>query len=150
MDVLAVAPANGGRTGITPMHSSRQNDAYEYGSSFSRGMRVALGGSPTLYMSGTASISPEGETVYHGDGQGQILETLLDVHALLGSEAARLRDVCQATVYCKSLEDYRAFQEILELTNLEHVPFVCVEADVCRDELLFEMDAVAVAEAPVL
>ncbi|MHC5010849.1 MAG: RidA family protein, partial [Planctomycetota bacterium] len=145
MDVFALARKDGGRDGIEPMHNTRQNEAYEYGSSFCRGMTVSLDGPATHYVSGTASIDPLGRTVYHGDHQGQVVETLLDVHALLGGSDAAFRDICQATAYCKEERDYRTFLRMLEFMDWKDMPVIPVYADVCRDELLFEMDAIAVA-----
>src|SRR5579862_4861495 len=44
------------------------NEASEYGASFARGLRVdLLGGVTHLYLSGTASVGPNGETLYPGD-----------------------------------------------------------------------------------
>ena len=43
------------------------NEAYDYGSAFSRGMRIDLNGLTILLISGTASIDDEGRTVHVGD-----------------------------------------------------------------------------------
>jgi hypothetical protein len=40
------------------------NEAYAYGSAFSRGMRIDLSGLTILLISGTASINDEGKTVH--------------------------------------------------------------------------------------
>ncbi len=37
-----------------------------------------------------------------------------------------------------------AFERIVDHLDMKDIPFVPVLADVCRDELLFEMDSVAV------
>lgn len=148
MDVLAIRRTDGTRTGITQMKNTRQNEAYEYGSSFCRGMAVTDGKEATLFISGTASINPEGATVYHGDHQAQILETFLDVNALLSTEGAHIRDIVQATAYCKDEEDYRMLCRMVDFLDREDLPLICVYADVCRDELLYEMDAVAIAPDP--
>lgn len=148
MDVLAVAREDGSCAQATPIRNARQNEACDYGSSFSRGMTLALDERPTLYVSGTASINGEGATVYHGDSQGQVTETLLDVASLLESRGAELRDIRHATAYCKRGVDYETFRRVVGLLGLEDVPFVPVRADVCRDELLFEIDAIAVPQQP--
>jgi enamine deaminase RidA (YjgF/YER057c/UK114 family) len=148
MDLLAIESMSGSAPVAIPMRNVRQNEASEYGSSFSRGMAVYTDAPPTLYVSGTASIDPSGRTVYHGDPQGQIVETLLNVAALLDVHAATLRDIRQATAYCKDERTYRVFERVVSLLGLTGVPFVPVIADVCRDELLFEIDCIAVAAAP--
>ena len=43
------------------------NEAYDYGSSFSRGMHIDLEGLTVVLISGTASIDEEGRTVHVGD-----------------------------------------------------------------------------------
>jgi enamine deaminase RidA (YjgF/YER057c/UK114 family) len=144
MDLLAVESDRAEHSGGVVMHNSRQNEASEYGSSFSRGMILATDDRPTCWVSGTASIDGQGRTVHHGDAQSQVLETLLDVAALLETHGTKLRDICHATAYCKREEDYRAFARIIKHLHLDEVPFVPMIADVCRDELLFELDAVAV------
>lgn len=146
MDVLAMRPNNKQAPGARPMHNTRQNEAYEYGSSFSRGMVVATGGLPTLYVSGTASIDTSGKTIYHDDQQGQVMETLLSIAALLEGQNAKLRDICHATAFCKGEADYHAFHRVIKHLDMDGIPFVSVFADVCRDELLFEVDSLAVAQ----
>ncbi|MFH2008461.1 MAG: hypothetical protein ABI333_17880 [bacterium] len=144
MDVLAIRSDDAERYQATPMCNVRQNEAYDYGSSFSRGMAVAFDGKPELWVSGTASINDEGKTVHHGDEQNQVVETVLAIAALLEGQGSRLRDICQATAYCKSDCDYQAFERIVDYLDMKDIPFVPVLADVCRDELLFEIDSVAV------
>ncbi|MBI4953421.1 MAG: hypothetical protein HY908_15430 [Myxococcales bacterium] len=146
MDVLAIAN-DAARYRVVPMRNSRQNEAYEYGSSFSRGMATGDDDRPTLWLSGTASINEQGKTTHHGDEQGQVLETLLSIAPLLESHGAKLRDLCQATAYCRDHATYRVFERIVAHLDLNDIPFVPVIADVCRDELLFEVDSVAVKGA---
>ena len=47
------------------------NEAYDYGSAFSRGMRIDLNGLTILLISGTASIDEAGQTVHVGDFRAQ-------------------------------------------------------------------------------
>src|ERR1051326_5066388 len=51
------------------------NEAYDYGSAFSRGMRIDLGKFVILLISGTASIDDEGRTLYAGDLRKQVRRT---------------------------------------------------------------------------
>ncbi len=145
MDLLAIDGASDAAPVATAMRNVRQNEASEYGSAFSRGIAVRTDSPPTLYVSGTASIDARGDTVYPGDEQGQIVETLLNVAALLDGHKARLHDIRQATAYCKDERTYRVFERVVKLLDLTDIPFVPVLADICREELLFEIDCVAVA-----
>jgi hypothetical protein len=51
---------------------STLNEAYDYGSAFSRGMRVDLNGLTILLISGTASIDEDGRTVHGNDERLEI------------------------------------------------------------------------------
>lgn len=147
MDVLALRRADGGDASadIVQMRNPRQNEAPEYGSAFSRGMAVGDHSPRTLHISGTAAIDEFGQSVRLGDAAGQVLLTLEAVEALLGSQGATLHDIRLATAYCKDLATYDAFRSVVAKLGIDAVPFVPVLADVCRAELLFEMDCVAVA-----
>jgi len=56
--------------------------------------------------------------------------------------------VAQATAFLKNPGDGRAFERIVERSGLAAAPLVTTVADVCRDDLLFEIDATAVLSAP--
>jgi enamine deaminase RidA (YjgF/YER057c/UK114 family) len=66
------------------------------------------------------------------------------VASLLDQAQASLRDICAATIFVKNGEDADVFREVTSGLGLEPFPAVCVVADVCREELLFEIDAEAV------
>jgi len=144
LDLLALQPRNGSRAGMRRLHSRRQNEATEYGSAFARAMEVVLGDARYLFVSGTASIDDHGATVHVGDFETQARYTLEAVAALLDGAGARLSDVGQATAFLSNPCDGRAFERIVERSDLRGAPLVTTVADVCRDDLLFEIDAVAV------
>lgn len=146
MDVLALEVTDPGDVRVEPVRTSdRQNPAFRYGSAFSRGMALVTGGRCTLWVSGTASIGPGGETLHTGHVEAQILETLLSVAALLEEQGAGLRDIVTATLFCKTPAVYAAAERVTRLLDLPHLPAVSVRADVCRSDLLVELEAVAVA-----
>ena len=126
------------------LHNRRQNEATEYGSAFARAMEVVLGDARYVFVSGTASIDDHGTTVHVGDFETQTRYTLEAVEALLEGAGAGLRDVAQATAFLKNPCDGRAFERVVERSSLDGAPLVTTVADVCRDDLLFEIDAVAV------
>ena len=90
------------------------NEACEYGSAFTRGLRVELpGGITHLLISGTASIGPNGETLYPGDFRGQLWRTYHNLSCLLQSEGACWEDVVRTTCYLRDIErDYAEFNAI--------------------------------------
>ena len=117
--------------------------------SFSRGIRVELDGCVLLFISGTASVNERGESVHPGEVKTQAERTLANIKALLESEGADWHDVVKTTCY---LADFRAYDEFNEVRNAFYEaegldPFpasTCVEARLCRPELLVEIEAIAV------
>lgn len=143
MDLLAVEGPGAVRT---PIHAtSRQEPAFLYGSAFSRGMSLEAGGLELVFVSGTASIDRSGATVHRGDPAAQIEETLLCVEAVLAARGRSLDDVGLATLFCKTPEVLRAYREVAP--RFGDLPVVPVLADVCRPELLVEIEAFAVVPA---
>jgi enamine deaminase RidA (YjgF/YER057c/UK114 family) len=61
---------------------------------------------------------------------------------LINKEGASLNDICHATVFLKRQEDAQIYQEVANEYGLTDMPAVYVLADICRDELLFELDAI--------
>lgn len=100
----------------------------------------------TLYLSGTASIDERGLSTYPGDGEAQSLATLLAIAGLLDEQGATLEDVRAALVYCKTPEVYATFLRVSRLLGLTPSPHLAVLADVCRPELLIEIEVVACAD----
>jgi enamine deaminase RidA (YjgF/YER057c/UK114 family) len=143
MDVLAVMRTPASQVDVVQMGNVRQADAFEYGSAFSRGACIREPDMTQIQISGTAAVDEQGRSVCSGDARAQALWTLDTVEALIGQQGAGLTDICQATVFLKRAQDYTAYQQALAERGLNEMPAVCVLADVCRDELLFEMDGMA-------
>jgi enamine deaminase RidA (YjgF/YER057c/UK114 family) len=144
-DILAVK--NTGPSGMVTepiRRSPRQDQSFNYGSAFSRGMTFRIEGRKTVHISGTASINTAGATTHVGDAEGQSLETLLNIAAILEAQGGSLRDITSSTLFCKDLAAWAAWQRVTRLLQLPALPQVRVLADVCRDDLLVEMEAVAV------
>lgn len=146
MDVLAAE--NAGKDHLRPIRStSRQGRAYGYGSSFSRGVVLALEGRQTVFVSGTASIDAEGRTVHDNDRESQCHATLLNVAALLEDQGGSLLNICSATLFCKDEATLLAYQEVTARLRIPSFPTVVTIADICRPDLLVELEAVAVIES---
>ena len=97
-----------------------------------------------LFISGTASVDEEGTTVHTDDVRGQIKRMLLNVEQLLRPHGAGWDDLVQAVTFLKSADYLELFQAICVEQGLAEAPNTIVEADVCRPELLCEMEAIAV------
>ena len=143
MDALAVLGSPGMPPPFKLMSNVKQKDAFLYGSAFSRGVCISEPDLRQIYISGTAAIDEEGKSLFPGDVRAQISFTLDAIDALLAQEGAGLGDVCDATVFLKRKADVHVFREICEERGLTEMPHVLTVADICRDELLFEMDGFA-------
>lgn len=144
LDLLALRSADGRPLETRRLHSRKQNEATEYGSAFARAMEVVTADARYVFVSGTASIDDHGATVHRGDFETQARYTLEAVRALLEAAGAGLEDLVQGTVFLKNPGDARSFQRVVAGAGLHAVPLVATVADVCREDLLFEIDGTAV------
>ena len=83
----------------------------------------------------------QGRSLYPGDVRAQIDCTFDKIAALIGQEGAALADIAAACVFVKRPEDALVYQERAAARGLENLPAVVMVADVCREELLCEIDA---------
>ena len=128
------------------------NEAYQYSrpSSFSRGIRLDLGGVTVLLISGTASVGPNGETLHVGDFRAQTRQTYANITSLLASEGATWKDIVRTTCYLRDIDrDYAAFNEertaFYASQGLDPLPASTgIQAILCRPDLLVEIEAIAV------
>jgi|SRR5579862_5934555 len=128
---------------------STLNEAYDYGSAFSRGMRIDLSGLTILLISGTASIDEQGRTVHVGDFSAQLCRTYENITKLLAAEGATWHDIVRTTCYLRDIErDYQAFNEgrtaFFKEQGLDPLPASTgIQAILCRPDLLIEIEAIA-------
>jgi len=126
------------------------NEACDYGSAFSRGLRLELGKYTLLLISGTASIDGKGDTVYKGDFRAQCWRTYRNITTLLESEGATWKDIIKTTCYLRDIErDYDEFNRVRNAfyrwNELDPLPAsVGIQARLCREDLLIEIEAVAI------
>ena len=125
------------------------NEAGEYGSSFSRGLRIDLNGLTILLISGTASIDENGKTVHVGDFRAQCQRTYQNITGLLAAEGATWKDIVRTSCYLRDIErDYAAFNDertrFFHEQGLDPLPASTgIQAILCRPELLIEIEAIA-------
>ncbi len=137
--LLAVQPKNGlVRAEAVP--SPLQCPALEYGSAFSRAVEIQTPDHRRLMISGTASIAIEGHTLHLDDFENQVKCTYDVVHAILASRGMEWRDVCRAILYFKHADGLRRSQAIHAQWGLPLVPAALAEFDICRGDLLFEIE----------
>nr|HPM42734.1 Rid family hydrolase [Candidatus Omnitrophota bacterium] len=161
MECIAVA-GKPGHLRIRPLENPKQVDAHRYADKnsavlekgvsdtkktspmFSRGMAVILRkiGSKIIYVSGTASIE-RALSRHEGNVRAQTRLSIKNISRVLHQGKAGLEDVVSLRVYIKNSDDYEAVKDIVE-RHFTHLPVVTyVEADVCRENLLVEIEAMA-------
>ncbi|MCC6159254.1 MAG: hypothetical protein IT350_14485 [Deltaproteobacteria bacterium] len=135
-----------------PIHAPRVlNEAYDYDRPvpFSRGMRLDWNGASALLISGTASVDENGATVHAGDLRAQIRRTLANITELLAVEGMTWRDVVYTRIYLRDIDrDYDTLREerllFFEEQGIKTYPAsCCVEARLCRADLLVEIETLA-------
>lgn len=144
-----------GRTAPTPIENPRQVSAYHYPNhygprspTFSRAAFAQLPGQELLFISGTASIVGH-QTLHVGDVAGQTRETLTNIAALVEAANAHTRSTpytlaeLSLRAYIRHAGDYPIVQEIVERHIGADAPVVYVQADICRNDLLVEIEAMA-------
>lgn len=137
---IAVKARVPGAVTVEAVPSPLQCAALQYGSSFSRAVEIGTPECRTLMVSGTASIEPGGATAYVGDVKRQIQLTMDVVEAILTSRDMGWQDTTRAVMYLKSADSLADWQAWLKAHRLERLPLITVVADVCRDDLLVELE----------
>jgi enamine deaminase RidA (YjgF/YER057c/UK114 family) len=125
------------------------DEATDYGSAFSRGLRLEFNGVTMLLISGTASIDEHGRSVHIGNFDAQPRRTFDNITALLEAEGATWKDVVRTRCFLRDIDrDYADFNRVRNefYREQELDPFPAstgVQAKLCRPELLVEIEAMA-------
>jgi len=123
--------------------SEANGDKYLFRPTFSRAMLIESLDLSELHISGTASVGKKGETLFQNDGIGQIETTLHYIKHLLENANMTPIDICEGTVFMKDKYLYKHFIDICQKMNFPHEVLIPVIADICRQNLLFEIDGIA-------
>jgi enamine deaminase RidA (YjgF/YER057c/UK114 family) len=130
---------------IEQLRSPLQNEPTEYRKFFSRAVKVSFPQNRLIMISGTASINKEGESVHIDDFKSQLFMTLDVLEAILQQERALFTDTAQAIVYLKRHSDRDICMDILTAKGFPTSRMLLLtDTDVCRPELLCEIELVAV------
>jgi enamine deaminase RidA (YjgF/YER057c/UK114 family) len=137
-----------GQLDVEVMSAPTLNEAWVYGSDFSRGLKIVEANKIALYVSGTASVDEAGRTVHVGDVEAQAERMLVNISALLAAHGASFQNLVSAVTYLKNPSDAPLLRALFHEHGFEGFPFTLVEAPICRPELLCETEAVAVLRLP--
>jgi len=136
------------------IENPRQTSAYHYPPKFGRHSPIfsracvwGESGGGRLFVSGTASIVGH-ETIHRGDVVAQTRETVVNIAALL-EEANRMVGASHYSlnglklkVYVRKPSDLPAIETTLSELLHPAASIVYLQADVCREDLLVEIEAV--------
>jgi enamine deaminase RidA (YjgF/YER057c/UK114 family) len=120
--------------------SPLQCPANEYQSSFSRAVETNHPEYRHLFISGTASITCEGKTANKGNISKQIDLTMKVVNAIIESREMNWDNIIRGIAYFKDINNKNIFQKYCEDNMLPNLPVTMVQADICREDLLFEIE----------
>jgi chorismate lyase / 3-hydroxybenzoate synthase len=136
------------------VENSRQVAAYDYppaygrrSPSFSRATVAQWSGDAMIFVSGTSSVVGH-ETRHEGDVEAQLDETLRNVETIVAEAASRvgrrgsLDDLTIAKTYIRRAPDYETIAPRLTAA-LPRAQLLFVESDICRRNLLLEIEGVA-------
>lgn len=141
---LAIRPRHSG-VRIHEVPSPLQCAATAYRSSFSRAVEVAFPEHRLLIISGTASIAPDGKSMFADDIVRQIHLTLDVVDAILKSRHMRWEDTSRTVAYFRDIRDLPVFEACCRDRGIPAMPLAPAQATVCRGDLLFEIELDAIA-----
>jgi len=144
MDVLAVSVEGQEGCPFETLHNPLQSEATSYGSSFARGVTLEAPGVRYVIISGTASIDEKGRTVHAGDAAGQTQRTMDNFETILKVAGATPQDLYEAVWYARDTSCGRDIRAEMRRRNWPELPYLFVTADICRDDLLVEIDGAAI------
>ena len=144
------------RTAGVHCENPRQISAYcyppQYGPrspSFARATLTRRKDAVDLYISGTASIVGH-ESRHPGDPQAQVAETLFNLRTLIESAGQKehdalngLADLVSLKVYVRDPAHLDTIRRELDANIDPQVPRLYLQADICRTDLLLEIEGIA-------
>lgn len=93
-------------------------------------------------MSGTASIDAQGETFHVGNIDKQIHETFNVISTLIQDANMDMQCWMEGVVFFKNPAYVQEYLDAIEQNERAALPVILCVADICRDDLLFEIDGV--------
>ncbi len=111
---------------------------------FCRAMAWPSAGEATLLVSGTASIVGH-ESRHPGDVEAQCRETWRNLEAL--RQRAGAREASALRVYLRHREDLARVRGLIDNAVAADTPVIYLQADICRAELIVEIEGVYVIPA---
>ena len=155
-----IAVSNSANVKITPVKNPEQIDAHQYSQKvlvgmesyksspkFERGKLVTNGEGAKMYISGTAAIVGE-NTLFPDDVEKQVIVTINNIKSLVkNAQISRGNDIKSGEEskysYVRAYVKHEKDIDIVKLLCEEHFDskcFQCLISDICRDDLLVEIE----------
>ena len=139
---------------VSHIENPQQMSAYHYpkaygktSPSFARATSMNIKMTDHLYVSGTASITGH-QSRHHDDVENQTHLSLDNIEVLLNHAQKEnenfpvsIDNLSLLKVYIRHPEDYPLIKEILHRRSQHKVPILYLQGDICRSELLVEVEA---------
>lgn len=122
------------------LKGGEQSSAFDYGSAFSRASRTTTPAGEAVFVSGTAAVDQNGATEHVDDIINQIKSTINHLRAILKDAGCRDQEIVQMIAYCKTVKVEKVFRKMCDDLKWPIITAIC---DICRDNLLFELEAIA-------
>ena len=143
LGLLSVKPLDN-RTVFKEVDSPLQGSACSYGSSFSRATEIITPEYNKIYISGTASIDKEGDTIHLNDKEKQVQQTIDTVEKILSKANMSFKNITRGTAYCKTQDEFNYFKTYIKDNRMQNLPIIITRNIICRDNLLFELEVDAI------
>ncbi len=147
--IYLLATRHAGQHHENPLQQSAYEYPREYGPSspsFARATSMTLGGEKQIFISGTAAILGHA-TQSPGDIDEQLKITIANIDTLLAGVAAVHSPLQAVRVYLRHEYHLAAAQEAMALAH-PHAEVTFLLADICRANLLVEIEAACLAQSP--
>lgn len=122
--------------------SDFMSSTMNYGVTFERGVTIHFGDRKNVFISGTASIDQNGNVLYAGDIEKQLLRMLQNVNALLDKAGCTFKDISMMIIYIRDIGDYSFVRNYFE-KHYSKVPKLILLSSICRPEWLIEIECIA-------
>lgn len=135
---------SGDRIAAEKIASPLQNEPTDYGKLFSRAVKVSFPSGEIIFISGTASIDKAGVSVQAGSLNRQLRHTCDVILTLLQDNGCDFSAIAQSVLYLKKNEYLT--ESMMILTDLGFPlarTLIITNSDVCRPELLCEIEVIA-------
>jgi len=131
---------------VRTVSSDMQSDAWTYGPRFSRAVVLDFTKDDVkkMYISGTSTIDQHGASILRDEPEKNVAYVLASVEHLLEKEQLTTNNVVSAYVYVVDDAVCNIF-EMLYSAKGYTFPYLILRTPICRNDLLFEMECVAIS-----